>query len=73
MLRYFNEFNLHQYNDIMNVSQCILDLVFSNVCDVSVGLAMETLCACDKYHPAIEISLPIPTRCSIGRGMKVKF
>lgn len=61
VLHLFNEFNLRQYNNIVNINRNILDLVFSNLRDVSVHLVSEPICTCDHYHPAITISLPMST------------
>lgn len=58
---FFNEFNLYQLNRVVNADRntYVLDLVFSTMQDVSTARAAEPLCACDRYHPVIEISLPL--------------
>lgn len=41
------------------MNQETLDLVFSTLRDISVSAATEPLCICDRYHPAIILSIPV--------------
>lgn len=59
LLHCFNEFNFFQYNNVVNNDLNTLDLVFSTMRDVKVLPAYESVCACDDYHPALVISLPM--------------
>jgi len=59
VLHFFNEFNFYQHNSTLNVDRNTLDLVFPTLCDISVLPAADPLCACDSFHPALELSLPL--------------
>lgn len=52
--------NLMQYNLIYNRTGSLLDLVFSNVYNIIVSSALNSLVPLDfNYHPALDISLPV--------------
>uniref|UniRef100_A0A6P7GU59 Uncharacterized protein LOC114342319 n=1 Tax=Diabrotica virgifera virgifera TaxID=50390 RepID=A0A6P7GU59_DIAVI len=56
----FAFYNLFQLNHITNCNGVLLDLVFANDNEnVTVEIANDYLLPCDRYHPAISISLAI--------------
>lgn len=73
IMHFFNEFNMFQHNNILNVNHNTLDLIFSTLRRVSVLPASEPLCACDLYHPALVISLPGSIRSSLPQTFEHKW
>ncbi|XP_050516531.1 uncharacterized protein LOC126891399 [Diabrotica virgifera virgifera] len=56
----FAFYNLFQLNHITNCNGVLLDLVFANDNEnVTVEIANDYLLPCDRYHPALSISLAI--------------
>ena len=57
-----SDMNLRQFNHINNSLNHILDLVLSNIDNVSVIEADESILPLDKqYHPALDITVSIPS------------
>lgn len=50
--------NLSQLNNVPNVNNRILDLIFSNEDDVNVYESPEFIVPIDKHHPSLIISIP---------------
>jgi len=53
----FASLNFFQHNSVLNSSQSTLDLIFSNIANISVEKSLNHLVPCDSFHPALEISL----------------
>jgi len=51
--------NIFQFNNILNNNGSILDLILSDVIDVSVNKSDYPLVPCDSYHPGLLISFPV--------------
>lgn len=49
--------NFFQKNNIGNINNRTLDLVFSNDASLTVQCAIEPLLKCDRHHPALEIRI----------------
>jgi len=52
-------FNLSQFNNVINSSGSILDLVLSDLSNVFVSKSVNPLVTCDTYHPGLLISIQI--------------
>ncbi|KAH9629277.1 hypothetical protein HF086_008359 [Spodoptera exigua] len=50
---------LHQFNSIINAESRILDLVLSNISDITVTKPNDLLSKLDSHHPNILISIPL--------------
>lgn len=50
----FNDFQ--QFNSFINVSGSQLDLIFSNILNLSVSISDEVLVPPDKYHLVLNVS-----------------
>lgn len=61
----FPYLNLRQINDIQNVNNVILDLVFTDIHDDKVECADEALIKCDRHHPALILNLKCDFTASI--------
>lgn len=59
VLNNFNELNFYQFNDIKNLGNNTLDLVFFTLVGLHVNRAPEPLIACDTFHPALLIVFPV--------------
>ncbi|RLU23899.1 hypothetical protein DMN91_004107 [Ooceraea biroi] len=70
LVTHFNELQLYQHNFVSNVTGNTLDLVFSTVQMAPVCLAVESLLSCDKYHPALDFTLPC-SKVELGCGPRV--
>lgn len=51
--------NLFKFNNILNSTGSILDLVFSDLNNLVVNKAVNPLVPCDNYHPALLITIPM--------------
>ncbi|XP_026826500.1 uncharacterized protein LOC113562189 [Ooceraea biroi] len=70
LVTHFNELQLYQHNFVSSVTGNTLDLVFSTVQMAPVCLAVESLLSCDKYHPALDFTLPC-LKVELGCGPRV--
>jgi len=52
--------NFYKMNNIPNKNGSFLDLVFSSDVSAKVEHSLETLIACDSYHPALSIYCAFP-------------
>jgi hypothetical protein len=51
--------NLSQFNNVHNSTGSLLDLVLSDLNNLSVNKSVNPLIPCDIYHPGLLISIPI--------------
>lgn len=51
--------NCLQFNNVVNNTNSILDLVLSNLNNLYVNKSTNPLIPCDNYHPGLLISIPI--------------
>ena len=56
---FINFNNLHQYNDICNVNDVLLDLVFSNVNFLKIDSPIDIISKIDNHHPPLSCSVPL--------------
>lgn len=55
--------NLTQFNDVLNTNNRILDLVLSNINNISVKVCENPLIKLDAHHPALEINTNVYAKC----------
>ena len=60
LIECFSLLNLFQFNNIVNLSGNVLDLIFSNFHDTITDLYIDPLVPIDPCHPALQIDYKLP-------------